>query len=84
MYIIILKHNSVEEIFYEGGCKFYFWIKWIPLLPIPTPLPKKKKVMIKNDRSEIEFQKKVTTNVIVAWPSFVDVRTLMQPALLAC
>ena len=50
----------------------------------PHPTPQKKKVMIKNDRSEIEFQKKVTTNVIVAWPSFVDVRTLMQPALLAC
>ena len=50
----------------------------------PPPPPPKKKVMIKNDRSEIEFQKKVTTNVIVAWPSFVDVRTLMQPALLAC
>ena len=54
------------------GVNFYFWIKWI----LPPP--------IKNDRSEIEFQKKVTTNVIVAWPSFVDVRTLMQPALLAC
>ena len=67
------------------GVNFYFWIKWIPLLPIPTPPPpQKKKVMIKNDRSGIEFQKKVTTNVIVAWPSFVDVRTLMQPALLAC
>ena len=60
------------------GVNFYFWIKWIPTHP-----PKKKKIMIKNDRSEIEFQKKVTTNVIVAWPSFVDVRTLMQPALLA-
>ena len=60
------------------GVNFYFWIKWI------LPPKKKKKIMIKYDRSEIEFQKKVTTNVIVAWPSFVDVRTLMQPALLAC
>lgn len=50
VYIIILKYNFVEEIFY----------------------------------GEIEFRKKVTTNVIIAWPSFVDVRTLMQPALLAC